>query len=431
MTEKKFTKTPSKKRVPRKAPVKKVLPPLEEEKKAPQRISVREVKTDLEPVMHHKKEKQEIPSPSLSFYRRLVIGFVGIVVLVLLTVLYLSTLKVTITVTPVSEDISTEFVVDVVPVPVSESEIKGVVATGSIGRTQTFTPTGEGSTEVDDIATGTVTIYNNSSASQTLVKTPRLLTPEEILFRLEEGVTVPAGGSVAAAVYADEVGALGNIVPTTFTIPGLSQSKQALIYAESFETFTGGVRMIAVVTQSELDAAAETLKTTLVSDALSMLRAQAGEENDGEAVDIQVVEQTYSIESETQAESYDVMLSLVVTAVFYDKEILEEIAQTQLYAEIGQGRQLVSADKEGMEISLEKFDVELGNANLHIVLRGKVMTSRTSDALEIRRFVGMNEQEIQTLLSEEGVATQVRMHGFPFWIHKVPRFMDHVYLEIE
>ena len=431
MTEKKSTKVPAKKRAPRKSSVKKVSPPLEEEKKVSQQVFVRELKTDLEPPVHHTKKKSEVPSPSLSFYRRLVIGFVGIVVLVLLTVLYFSTLKVTITVTPVSEDISTEFVVDIVPVPVSASEIKGIVATGSIGRTQTFVPTGEGSTEMDDIAKGMVTIYNTSSASQTLVKTTRLLTPEEVLFRLEEGVTVPAGGSVEAVVYADEVGALGNIAPTTFTIPGLSQSKQALIYAESTEVFTGGVRTIAVVTQTELDTAAETLKSTLVADALSMLRAQAGEENDGVALDVQVVEETYSIEPGTQAESYEVTLSLVVTAVFYDEEVLKEISEEQLYAEMGQGRQLVSTDEDGMEVSLEKFDVDLGNANLHVVLMGKVMTSRTSDALEIRRFVGMNEQEIQTLLLKEGVATQVRMYCFPFWVHKVPRFMDHVYLEIE
>ncbi|KKU39987.1 MAG: hypothetical protein UX57_C0030G0002 [Candidatus Uhrbacteria bacterium GW2011_GWE2_46_68] len=118
-----------------------------------------------------------------------------------------------------------------------------------------------------------------------------------------------------------------------------------------------------------------------------------------------MVEETYSIEPGTQAESYEVTLSLVVTAVFYDEEVLKEIAEEQLYAEMGQGRQLVSTDEDGMEVSLEKFDVDLGNANLHVVLMGKVMTSRTSDALEIRRFVGMNEQEIQTLLLKEGVAT--------------------------
>jgi len=431
MTEKTSAKKPAKKRAPRKAAPKKITPPAEEEKKVSQRVPVREVQMHEESKETHKKAKQKVPSPSLSIYRRLVIGFVGVVGIVLLCVLYLSTLKVTMYVTPVSEDISTEFVVDVVSTPVSDSEIKGAVVTGSIGKTQSFTPTGEGSTQVDDVAKGTLTIYNTSTTAQTLVATTRFLSPENILFRLEEGVTVPAGGSVEAAVYADQAGATGNLAPTRFTIPGLSQSKQELIYAESAVAFTGGTRTIAVVTQAELEASAETLKTSLVSDALSMLRAQAGETGGGEAVEIAVTAQTYSIEPDTEAETYDVTLSLTVTAVFYDKEVLNTIAQNQLYEEIGQGRQFVSADFDQMIVILEKYDVALGNANIHVVLHGKVMTSRTSDALAIRRFVGMNTEEIQTLLSGEGVATSVRMECFPFWIHRVPRFLDHVNLELE
>jgi hypothetical protein len=180
-----------------------------------------------------------------------------------------------------------------------------------------------------------------------------------------------------------------------------------------------------------MESAAETLKATLVEDALSMLRAQAGEAYEGEAAFVETIEQTFSIEPDTQAEVFDVTLSLSVSAVFYDAQALADLAEKQLYAEMGQGRQLVDMDEEGMEVSPEKFDISLGNANLHVILTGRVMASRTSDALEMRRFVGMNEEEIQAFLVQEGVATRVRMECFPFWVHRVPRFLDHVYLELE
>jgi hypothetical protein len=430
MTEKTSAKAPAKKRAPRKASARRVAPSSKEEKFSVHRVSVREVKQESMPSVSKKKEKAPVDL-SLSLYRRLTVGFVGVVAIALLTVLYLSTLKVTVYVTPISEEIVTEFVVDVVSTPVSESQIGGQVFSGSIGRTQTFTPTGEGSVQVDDIATGVVEIFNTSSANQALVKTTRLLTSDGILFRLSEGVTVPASGSVQATVYADASGISGNIEPTTFTIPGLSQAKQEVIYAESHEAFSGGVRTIAVITQAEMESAAETLKATLVEDALSMLRAQAGEAYEGEAAFVETIEQTFSIEPDTQAEVFDVTLSLSVSAVFYDAQALADLAEKQLYAEMGQGRQLVDMDEEGMEVSPEKFDISLGNANLHVILTGRVMASRTSDALEMRRFVGMNEEEIQAFLVQEGVATRVRMECFPFWVHRVPRFLDHVYLELE
>jgi len=430
MTEKTPTKASAKKRAPRKASTRRIATSPKEEKLPVHRVSVREVKQEPMPSVSKKKEKAPADL-SLSLYRRLIVGFVGVVAIALLTVLYLSTLKVTVYVTPVSEEIATEFVVDVVSTPVSESQIGGQVLSGSIGRTQTFTPTGEGSVQVDDIATGTVEIFNTSSASQALVKTTRLLTSDGILFRLSEGVTVPAGGSVQVAVYADEPGVSGNIESATFTIPGLSQAKQEVIYAESHEAFTGGVRTMTVITQAEMESTAETLKAALVEDALSMLRAQAGGAYEGEVASVETIEQTFSIEPDTQAEAFDVTLSLSVSAVFYDAQVLADLAEKQLYAEMGQGRQFVDMDEEGMEVSLEKFDVSLGNANLHVILTGRVMASRTSDALEMRRFVGMNEEEIQALLAQEGVATRVRMECFPFWVHRIPRFLDHVYLELE
>ena len=41
-------------------------------------------------------------------------------------------------------------------------------------------------TSVDAIATGKVTLYNNRETAQPLVATTRLLTPDNILFRLKE-----------------------------------------------------------------------------------------------------------------------------------------------------------------------------------------------------------------------------------------------------
>lgn len=111
-----------------------------------------------------------------------------------------------------------------------------------------------GSKTENAAATGRVTITSTWSFEQPLVATTRLLSKEDVLFRLKDAVTVPANGSVDADVYADVPGPSGEIGPTTFTIPGLNVTKQTLITAKSETKMTGGSRTVGTVTQADVDA---------------------------------------------------------------------------------------------------------------------------------------------------------------------------------
>src|SRR3989338_4000025 len=169
----------------------------------------------------------------LIMYRRIALTLIVLVVCALLAVLYLSTVQAVIHVESTQEPVTTEFVANVFATPTRPTDVKGQVISGSLGKTQSFTPTGTSSKTVEDISTGTVKIYNNLSFAQSLVATTRLLSQEGVLFRLKSAVTIPAGGSVDAPVYADLPGVSGDIKPTRFTIPGLSEVRQASVYAES------------------------------------------------------------------------------------------------------------------------------------------------------------------------------------------------------
>lgn len=101
------------------------------------------------------------------------------------------------------------------------------------------------STDPNARASGEVTFSNDSATPQQLVATTRLLTADGKLFRLVKAVSVPANGTAAAAVQADEPGAAFAVGPTSFTIPGLNTTRQLQITAASSEAFTlaasGGV----------------------------------------------------------------------------------------------------------------------------------------------------------------------------------------------
>ncbi len=382
-------------------------------------------------VRHSASEPTVMSAPSLKFYRRIAVGFVCLVFAALLAVIYVSTVEATIYVTSVHEDVQSAFVVDVVEIPVKNSEIAGRVLIGTVGKTGTFTPTGEGATQVNGTATGVVTLYNELSSAQPLVATTRLLTSEGVLFRMKEGITVPAGGSVEVEVYADQEGASGDIGPSTFTIPGLNATKQQFVYAKSTASMSGGVATISVISEEEMQQAAEQLHVSLKEDAMSMLRAEAGEDLTGESFTTEVVSEEYSIEPNTQADGYDVTVTIKVVGVFYDLQALQGIAVSQLYEQLGEGREFLSMGTDAMTIEVSRYQTDPEGANLHVVVAGKVITSRTSDALEVSQFTGMLPSEVSDTLLGEGVATDVRVELEPFFVRKTPRMADHIYLEIE
>jgi hypothetical protein len=363
-------------------------------------------------------------------YRRIALTFIVLVACALLAVLYLSTVQAVIHVESTQAPVTTEFVANVFATPTRPTDVKGQVLSGTLGKTQSFTPTGTSSKTVEDISTGTVKIYNNLSFAQALVATTRLLSQEGVLFRLKSAVTIPAGGSVEAQVYADQLGASGDIKPTRFTIPGLSEARQASVYAESSEAFTGGVSTIAIVSQEEMDAAALTLQEALLNDAKEMLVAEADETFSGASHDVEIVEKTFSIEPGTEAKAFDVTLTIKVTAVFYDKQALEKIATAKLYEGLGQGQEFVQVDPSTIVVSVDGVNQERQEANIHVTLSAPALTSQTSEALHVARFVGMTEEEIRNLLLEEGVATDVQVDFFPFWVRTVPRLKDHIYINI-
>ncbi len=307
--------------------------------------------------------------------------------------------------------------------PVDDTDIQGTVVSGNLGKTKTFTPEGGETTQVEGVARGQIQIINTSNSDQPL-------SAEGVLFRLEDGVTVGKGETVTAEVYADQLGPTGDIEPTTFTIPGLNATKQKLITGKSVEKMSGGLSEVQLISQETMDAAAIELEAEFAEDAKAMLREEVETPFQGESFDVKVLEKTFSIEPNTQADSFDVSMNVTVAGVFFDEGALQEVAVKKLHEGLGQGKEFLNASKEGVEISVDKYNVETGVANLLVSLDAHAVTSRTSKGLDVSRFVGMSEEEVRTSLINDGIAKKVDVQFFPFWVNTIPRLKDHVLIEI-
>ncbi len=367
----------------------------------------------------------------LLLYRRIALLFIVLVAAALIAVLYLATMQAVIHVSAVPKQVTTDFIVRTVETATTDGEVQGEIHTGTLGKTKTFTPAGGSQKEIEEKATGRVTISSTLSSPQPLVATTRLLSKEGVLFRLRSGVIVPALGSVEAEVFADQKGASGNIDPTTFTVPGLNEAKQKFVTATSTQPMTGGVKKISVLSQQDIDQSVDALKTELLEDAKNMLRAERQKPYTGETFFVDVKAQKVGVKAGDEVESFDVEMQVVVSGVFYDDEALKKITQRKLYEGLGDGQEFLDVGESSRVVTVSQVNLAKRAASIHVHQTGKATTSKASQALEVGRFVGMSEEDVEALLVGEGVATAVDVDFFPFWVRTVPRLKDHIYVDIK
>lgn len=269
------------------------------------------------------------------------------------------------------------------------------------------------------------------SSAQPLVATTRLLSQDGVLFRLKKGVTVPANGSVTAEVYADQKGVSGNIAPTNFTIPGLTPAKQKLVSAKSNEAFIDGIRYESVLSQEEIDQAVASFKAELFEEAKSTLRSQLTSKYTGEEFSVDIKDEKVGAKAGDKVAAFDVSLNVEVSGVFFDNAALSKITEKKLYEGIEQGQEFIDLGTANRKIVVEQVNSQQGVARLHITQTGNAIPSRVNNALDVGRFVGMREKDVDSLLTKEGIATKVEVQFFPFWVRTIPRLKDHVYIEIQ
>ena len=149
----------------------------------------------------------------------------------------------------------------------------------NVDKTATVEVASEGTVTSNDPARGTITIRNEQPSSQALIKNTRFATPEGLVFRIHDSVSIPSAGSLQVLVYADEPGDKYNIGPTTFTIPGLKGNKAFdLVTAKSANAMTGGFSGTrASVAQNTKDTQYSAMQAQLTTELQKELVAKVPE----------------------------------------------------------------------------------------------------------------------------------------------------------
>lgn len=371
-----------------------------------------------------------------NIYSRIAVSFVVLTAALLGVIIYFSIGKAVISITPEIRRTDAELVIPIGPgVPTNPEErvLAGAIESIEVEAMETIL-----ATEVREIpakAHGTVSLINTSGRAQPLVATTRLLTPENVLFRIQKTVTVPARGRIDVEAIADKSGKEGEIAATTFIIPGLPPSRQREVYAESAVPMTGGATKDLAITDEDITAAKQNIEKKLKEAALEKLNATAGA----------VAFQPYSLTLTNTTESHEdfrndggetpqvgmtVHLKTQATAARFDERQLFELLRNSIARAIPQFHKVYQLDYRTVTVTIVEIHPDGSGVVKATIGAWSILDSETP-SLNPERFVSVTSDDIHAALAALPDIKEVNVRLFPLWAKRTPQFKENIEVRIE
>ncbi|MBI5254821.1 hypothetical protein HY932_03535 [Candidatus Falkowbacteria bacterium] len=280
---------------------------------------------------------------------------------------------------------------------------------------------------------GVVTLINNYTKEQTLVATTRLLSPDKVLLRLKDKVTIPAGGKITVQVYADNPDAFKEIPATMFTIPGLWQGLQDKIYAESKDVIKNKPSEIKVVKAADIVKAKENITKDIdvkaiqefsnnLPDSQNFLIAVVGRESIDESVGAKVGD---------AVSAFDVSIKQKMTLIAVEKEQIIGLANTKVKTIVSEERNVLAIDSDSLSYTTSKYNVKTKSAEIKIHAEAKTVIKDTNSILDKSKLVGLTPKGVQLYLLNFDEIENVDVQLSPFWVKKTPNNLNKIFVQVK
>jgi len=298
-----------------------------------------------------------------------------------------------------------------------------------------------GTTETQMKASGSITVYNNYSASAVkLIKNTRFQTPTGLIFRTPADIIIPGeqgstAGHVTVTVFADQVGEQYNIGPVSrFTVPGL-QSNSAMyanIYAQSSGSMSGGFSGTQPgVSASVRQAAISDIRARLAQKATQYVQSQ----NSSASVAFTGLAQfTYSDLPDAAATSSQVTISEgahIQVPVFASGAFASAVAQTMSVDTSNTPVQIIGGTGYGAQPT-NATPVALGTDSLDFSLVGTAQILWSIDTTALAKALAGRDQSVfQTVIGGFPGIEAARARIEPFWNSSFPNDPSKINIVVE
>lgn len=369
---------------------------------------------------------------------KVVAAFVILVGVMVLFVIYFSFSKtiITIQLKPQHVTASEAFRVSEVPDASSPSSIAGQILRVQLAQQKTYQGDIASSEIVDAKAHGTATIINQYSSAQPLVATTRLLSDDGVLFRTKESVRVPAGGRVEVEVEADEPGKAGEIDASRFTIVALWPGLQSKIYGESSKPMIEGTLQKRIITAETLQQAKEQLIAETYQQALNQLshEIEVNHPNQtlvSEATKREVLNETASVEAQTEASSFEVSVEVAATTVLFDVPTVRDRLNQTLKENLPDHLELVDLETTQLAYEMSDVNVQSKTASLKVTATGSGLPKLSAPMFDRQPITNLDKQSIRAYFLEFDEVENVDVKFQPFWVVRSPTLIDHIEIQLQ
>ncbi len=388
-------------------------------------------------------EEETATKKSVGLYRRLVWKFLGLTVVLVLVVLYLSFSKLVINITPNGEALNDSLLIKVGPDRVlgenassTASDISavdfrdvvdGTVREMEVSEEKIFPASGEES--VGEEISGQVVLINNSAKSQQLVATTRLLSPDNKLFRIKTAVNIPAYGEAEAEIYADKPNSDMAILPTTFTIPGLWLGLQDKIFAKSTTTFVYQQKVKKYVKASDIDAAKNEMNDILLA---KVKVSQSEDINTGVIYEALV---PTSIEASAKVgdsvDEFTVKAKEKLVVITYSKKQAAELAENKLSLLVPDDKELVGYDEKNISYVFDNYNSKTGVASIKVNFNGTMILKGDTEIIDKKQIVNLNQSQLENYLKTFPEIKTFELKFYPSFITRAPRLPERIKVVID
>ncbi len=393
----------------------------------------------LAPKLVSDKNKAHSRRPA---HRTALIALVGVAVVILGIVIFVTTGKAQITIKPASQplDISLNvFTSDSVSaVSLADMAIPGQLFNIQKTVSQDFTATGH--VDVAQKARGTITVYNELAVDQPLVVTTRFESADQHIFHTLTSIVVPAGktisgklvpGSKDVQVIADKAGSEYNVPVGLFTVPAFKEQgntdKYQKVYGQSTSPMLGGTSgQSTVVTDTDLSTAKQTLTTQLTANVQDELKAQINGLkiiNDSQVV---VGSPVSTGLSDASASTFTVNLSGTLKTVGFKESDLDALVAQYIDA---QKNMTVLPDKLVLTYDGAHWDDVKNGLSFTVHVTGPSYAKVDQQKI-ITDLLGKNDADMRAYLGAIAGISSAHVSLSPFWVRSIPTNPDKVKVDV-
>ncbi len=367
--------------------------------------------------------------PTPRFYRTIALSFLSLAVILILGVFYFTLGKAEINLFLKPKNVKVDFLLTVAEKAEGQNQIAGLVKQSVLKGEKDIAIKTEGAAGIPSQATGKVTIYNQTNRDQTLVATTRLLSPDNVLFRMKKTLVVPAKGGAESDVYADKPGPEGEIAPAKFTIPGLSAELQKVIYAESKEKMAGGLKFVRKLTEDDLKTAGEELARELAENGKKqMIEASATSSFDVYVFDYKIVSTKADVKVGEEKDSFKAAVEVKLVGVFYPAKELNKLLSANLRDSLNDN-EVVAGSPSSAQVEFGKL-LNGSGAELKVTQEALAQVSYLEDVIDKNKILGQKKRAVEEYFASLPWIEKAEVKLAPSWLRTVPKEMNKVKIKI-